>query len=140
MFVLNNKFGIGEEVYSITMSNIDYVCPCCNGSGKLNVVVGSYPKPGIEDSTMPIKCYFCDGVGLKQDASHRIWVVMGPCRVSSVKARFTEEGVADVRYTIYGQNGSNKRGEGRLFRTIEEAQMLCDDMNSEIFSKMTINN
>lgn len=138
MFVLNNKFEIGEEVYSVTMNDIQYKCPCCNGSGKLNVMLITN-APNIND-TVPTKCYYCNGVGSMRDNSKRIWVVMGPCRISSVKARFTDVGVVDVKYLIHGPNGSNRRGEGRIFRTKEEAQAFCDDLNSEIIAKIAINN
>ena len=127
MFVINNKFEIGEECFSVYRRPVDYKCPICDGEGR-------FMHNGYE-----IGCKKCNGTGMLHDARQ---FVMHVCkvRVKLIKATVFDE-VVTIKYKVdvvpwEGLNAANvhvhNRGEDSLFKTSEEAYKYCEDANTKV--------
>lgn len=113
---LNNKFEIGEVVYTISHNNMELKCNVCENGFIL------YKEKAY-------KCPECNG-NAKILSSHKIWeVVEEEVKIRRVKASIGN-GYINIKYALYSDNFRVKnRGECNLFKTKEEAQKECDRLN-----------
>lgn len=119
MHTINNKFEIGEECYSVYRKPVSYQCPICGGNGK-------FQYNGYE-----IQCKNCCGSGKLHSPKQ---FVMDVCKV---KVRRIIASIWNEQITItYKLNVDdcfikvNKRSEACVFKTKEEAEKYCVDVNT----------
>ena len=113
MIIINNKFDIGEEVFSIWSVPLKKKCDMCEGDGV------------IEYNGKSMRCPQCKGAKFLVNDKYKLWEVMPQkLKVYSIKAS-TNGTEVNIKYKASGWN----RGEMNLFKTLEEAQARCDELN-----------
>lgn len=116
MFVVENKFDIGEEVYLIEQIPFEYDCPVCKGEGKF-----------LHNNYL-IKCLKCFGSGQVLDNKIKVWVVMeGTHLIHGIKVRRINN-INKIKYKVSTFN----RSEDNIFKTFEEAEKRCFHLNKGI--------
>lgn len=121
MYTIDNKFEIGEECYSVYRKPVDYKCPVCEGNGK-------FLHNGYE-----VWCRNCNGTGKLHNSKQ---YVMATCkvRVKKIVVTMYNSNIA-IKYKVYNIDDPfinvNNRSETTLFKTIEEAEKYCVDVNTE---------
>ena len=123
MYTVNNKFEIGEECFTTVRKVVKCECPVCKGKGK-------FTYNGYE-----IKCKQCEGTG-KIDTHQTI---VAPCKVQvrRMKATIWKDVIA-IKYMVNliatckedALLNVRNRQENGLFKTFEEAEEYCADVNS----------
>lgn len=121
MFTVENKFEVGEECYTTYRKPVHYSCPICEGDG-------SFMHNGYE-----IRCKKCCGTGKLHDYNQ---YVMEVCKVRIKRIKVTRlEHVNSIKYMVVAlepMNANvNNRSESNLFKTKEEAEQYCVDVNTE---------
>lgn len=119
MHTINNKFEIGEECYSVYRKPTHYQCPICGGNGK-------FQYNGYE-----IWCKNCSGSGKLHNPKQS---VMDVCKVKvrRIIASIWNEQIT-IKYKLDVDNPSIKmssRSEANVFKTKEEAEKYCIDVNT----------
>lgn len=121
MIEVNNKFNIGEEVYSIRTEPIANTCDLCKGNGF------------IVYEEKELRCPQCKGTKVIINDKFKMWkVIPEKLKVSSMRVNINET-TCSIRYNLSGI----KRAEQNLFNTFEEAQKRCDELNF-VLSNSTI--
>lgn len=122
MYIVNNKFEIGEECYSVYRKPTHYKCPVCEGNGK-------FLHNGYE-----VWCRNCSGSGKLHNPKQ---YVMDICkvRVRRIIASIWNEHIATVKYKVDSVGDLfvkvNNRSETNLFKTEEEANAYCEAVNTK---------
>ena len=122
MYTVENKFEIGEECYSVYRKPTHYKCPICEGNGK-------FPYKGYE-----IWCKNCSGSGKLYNPKQS---VMAVCKVKvrrlivsiwqdQITIKYKVDGVDEFKLV-----NVRSRGENNLFKTKEEAEKYCVDVNTK---------
>ena len=122
MYTVENKFEIGEECYSVYRKPTHYKCPICEGNGK-------FPYKGYE-----IWCKNCSGSGKLHNPKQS---VMAVCKVkvrrlivsiwqNQISIKYKVDGVDEFKLV-----NVRNRGENNLFKTKEEAEKYCVDVNTK---------
>ena len=122
MYTVENKFEIGEECYSIYRKPTHYKCPICEGNGK-------FPYKGYE-----IWCKNCSGSGKLYNPKQS---VMAVCKVKvrrlivsiwkdQITIKYKVDGVDEFKLL-----NVRNRSENNLFKTEEEAEKYCVDVNTK---------
>ena len=122
MYTVENKFEIGEECYSVYRKPTHYKCPICEGNGK-------FPYKGYE-----IWCKNCSGSGKLHNPKQS---VMAVCKVKvrrlivsiwqdQITIKYKVDGVDEFKLL-----NVRNRGENNLFKTKEEAEKYCADVNTK---------
>ena len=122
MYSVENKFEIGEECYSVYRKPTHYKCPICEGNGK-------FPYKGYE-----IWCKNCNGSGKLHNPKQS---VMAVCKVKvrrlivsiwqdQITIKYKVDGVDEFKLV-----NVRNRGENNLFKTKEEAEKYCVDVNTK---------
>ena len=125
MYTVENKFEIGEECYSVYRKPTHYKCPICEGNGK-------FPYKGYE-----IWCKNCSGSGKLHNPKQS---VMAVCKVKvrrlivsiwqdQITIKYKVDGVDEFKLL-----NVRNRGENNLFKTKEEAEKYCVDVNTKEIS------
>ena len=99
MKTIDNKFEIGEECYTYARENVEVICPICKGTKK--ILYNGYEIP----------CKQCNCTGK---------IVTKQTVVEPHKVR-----VDSVGEYINVRN----RGESSLFKTLEECEQKCKEIN-----------
>lgn len=125
MYTIDNKFEIGEECYSVYRKPIHYNCPICEGNGK-------FLYNGYE-----VWCKNCKGSGKLHNPKQS---VMDVCKVKvrRIIASIWNEQIT-IKYKFDVDDHSikiNNRSEANLFKTREEAEKYCVDINTAQNNKM----
>lgn len=121
MYVIDNKFKIGEECYTVYKKPIDYECPICKGDGK-------FLYNGYETF-----CKNCNGTGKlhnnKQTVLETCKVKIRRLVVSIWNNKITYKYKIDCidNYSINVRN----RNEATLFKTLKEAEEYCKAVNTK---------
>lgn len=121
MYTIDNKFEIGEECYTYYRMPVHYECPFCKGNGKL-------PYNGYE-----IWCKQCDGSGKLHSSQQSVLAV---CKVrirrliasiwnDQTTIKYKVDCVDNITLSIRNRN------ETTLFKTIEEAEKYCVEVNTK---------
>ena len=122
MYTVENKFEIGEECYSVYRKPTHYKCPICEGNGK-------FPYKGYE-----IWCKNCSGSGKLHNPKQS---VMAVCKVKvrrlivsiwqdQITIKYKVDGVDEFKLV-----NVRNRSENNLFKTEEEAEKYCVDVNTK---------
>ena len=125
MYTVENKFEIGEECYSVYRKLTHYKCPICEGNGK-------FPYKGYE-----IWCKNCSGSGKLHNPKQSVMAVC-KVKVRRLIASIWQDQIS-IKYKIDGVDefklvNVRNRGENNLFKTKEEAEKYCVDVNTKEIS------
>lgn len=121
MYTIDNKFNIGEECYSVYRKPVQYKCPICEGNGK------------FQHNGYDVWCRNCNGTGKLHNSKQ---YVMATCkvRVRRIIASMFSDRVT-IKYKVDNIDDPfinvNNRSETNLFKTLEEAEKYCVDVNTE---------
>lgn len=121
MFTVENKFEVGEECYTVCRTTTKYKCPFCEGKGKK------------EYNGYVIGCSNCRGTGRLDNPKETVLVV---CKVEvrrliasiwkdQISIKYKVDCVDDILRNI------RNRSETSLFKTIEEAEKYCVEVNTK---------
>ena len=115
--VVNNKFNVGDEVYTIVQKNIEMECPLCHGNGNINY-------NGYE-----IRCPECKGEKIIK-TKYKVWEVLEDVLI--IKRIKMSIGCEDqsFKYQLNGSYHTNRKSEKHLFKTKEEAEKMCVEYNT----------
>ena len=121
MYTVNNKFEIGEECYSVHRTMTEHECPFCKGDGKI-ICNGYY-----------ISCGTCHGTGKIKNPKETVLAVV-KVRVRRLIVSIWKDQIT-VKYKVdciddICRNIRN-RSETSLFKTIEEAEQYCLEVNTK---------
>ena len=125
MYIIDNKFELGEECWTTYGEKITYQCPICNG--KTEIIYKGYRIP----------CPACDGKGFEESSKYAL--THCKVKIKRVIASIGENEV-DIRYNVdpIGKNQFNinikHRNESMLFKTEKEAIDYCIDVNRKDIS------
>ena len=122
MYSVENKFEIGEECYSVYRKPTHYKCPICEGNGK-------FPYKGYE-----IWCKNCSGSGKLHNPKQSVMAVC-KVKVRRLIASIWQDQIT-IKYKIDGVDefkllNVRNRSENNLFKTEEEAEKYCVDVNTK---------
>ena len=125
MYTVENKFEIGEEYYSVYRKPTHYKCPICEGNGK-------FPYKGYE-----IWCKNCSGSGKLHNPKQSVMAVC-KVKVRRLIASIWKDQIT-IKYKVDGVDefkllNVRNRGENNLFKTKEEAEKYCVDVNTKEIS------
>lgn len=120
MFTVDNKFEIGEEVYTTYRKPTHYKCPVCEGNGK-------FLHNGYE-----VWCRNCNGTGKLHNPKQYVLDVC-KVRIRRINASIWTDHIT-VKYKVdcidNVYKNVNNRSEAGLFKTREEAEKYCVDVNT----------
>lgn len=118
MVQVNNKFEIGEELWTGVRVPVKYECPVCKGKGK-------FMHNGYE-----VRCNHCSGSG-KIHESHQFLLEPVKVTVRRMIASIWNDQIT-VKYKVNCSTANvNNRSETALFRTLEECEQYCKDCNTK---------
>lgn len=122
MYTVENKFEIGEECYSVYRKPTHYKCPICEGNGK-------FPYKGYE-----IWCKNCSGSGKLHNPKQSVMAVC-KVKVRRLIASIWQDQIT-IKYKVDGVDefkllNVRNRSENNLFKTEEEAEKYCVDVNTK---------
>lgn len=118
MITVDNKFEIGEEVYTGVRVPVKYKCPICEGQGK-------FIHNGYE-----VKCSNCGGSG-KLHNSHQYLLEPVKVKIYRINASIWND-VVTVKYKVdCSEANVRNRSESALFRSLEEAEQYCKECNTK---------
>ena len=125
MYTVNNKFEIGEECYSIYRKPIHYKCPICEGKGQFKY------------NGYNIWCKNCNGSGKLHNSKQSVMAVC-KVKVRRLIASIWKDQIT-IKYKVDGIDefklvNVRNRGENNLFKTEEEAEKYCVDVNTKEIS------
>ena len=125
MYSVENKFEIGEECYSVYRKPIHYKCPICDGNGE-------FPYNGYK-----IWCKNCSGSGKLHNPKQSVMAVC-KVKVRRIIASIWQEQIS-IKYKVDGVDefklvNVRNRGENNLFKTEEEAEKYCVEVNTKEIS------
>lgn len=118
MFLVENKYDIGEKCYTIYRVPVKYKCSICEGEGKFN-------HNGYE-----VRCVKCNGTGKLHDA-HTTLLVPIEAQISSIKISINDSNIS-IRYKILSDVNIKNRLEEMLFKTFEQAENYYKDANTKM--------
>lgn len=122
MYIVNNKFEIGEECYSIYRKPIHYKCPICQGEGQFKY------------NGYNIWCKNCNGSGKLHNYKQSVMVVC-MVKIRRIIASIWQDQVT-IKYKVDGIDefkfiNVRNRSENNLFKTKEEAEKYCIEVNTK---------
>ena len=122
MYTVENKFEIGEECYSVYRKPTHYKCPICEGNGKLLY-------KGYE-----IWYKNCNGSG-KLHNPKQSGMAVCKVKVRRLIASIWQDQIS-IKYKVDGVDefklvNVKNRSENNLFKTEEEAEKYCVDVNTK---------
>lgn len=117
MKTIDIKFEIGEECYTYARENIEIICPVCKGTKR--IFYNNYEIP----------CKQCNALGKiigKQTvvAPHKV-------RIRRIVASIWND-VVTIKYKVDSVGeyiNIRNRGESSLFKTLEECEQKCKEIN-----------
>lgn len=118
---INNKFNIGDNVFSISRQMVSDVCPVCNGDK--NIIVKN------SRSETEMVCMNCHGRGFLGTGEKQYVVDSEKSNVSSFKVSVSTGKVA-IKYTLRKKEGNKiSRAESNIFKDLESAKIRCKELN-----------
>ena len=125
MYTVENKFEIGEECYSVYRKPTHYKCPICEGNGK-------FPYKGYG-----IWCKNCSGSGKLHNPKQSVMAVC-KVKVRRIIASIWQDQIS-IKYKVDGVDefkliNVRNRSENNLFKTEEEAEKYCVEVNTKEIS------
>lgn len=114
------KFNKDDVLYTTKQMKVEMTCHICEGKGK------------IKYNGKDMKCPECIGMGkFKSDKTINV-VCDDPFKISTTKISINSSGTIILKYKGYcGLYTTLNRAEDNLFKSKEEAQRRCDELNKE---------
>lgn len=126
MYTIDNKFEIGEECYTVCREKTTYKCPFCEGKGKK------------EYNGYEIICSNCNGSGKLNDPKVTVLVVC-KVKVRRMIASIWNDNT-NIKYKVDCVDNIfrsvRNREEASLFKTKEEAEKYCVEVNTKQLTPM----
>ena len=117
MRTIDNKFEIGEECYTYARENVEIICPVCKGTKK--ILYNGYEIP----------CKQCNTSG--KIVGKQTVVAPHKVRMRRIVASIWDNATT-IKYKVDSVDDYiNVRniGESSLFKTFEECEQKCKEMN-----------
>lgn len=117
MKTIDNKFEIGEDCYTYVRENMEIICPVCKGTKKIHY-------NGYE-----IPCKQCNTTG--KIVCKQTVVVPRKVKIRRIVASIWNDATT-IKYKIDAVDGYinvRNRGESSLFKTLEECEQKCKEIN-----------
>lgn len=117
MRTIDNKFEIGEECYTYARENLAIICPVCKGTKK--ILYNRYEIP----------CKQCNVSG--KIIGKQTVIVPHKVRIRRIVASIWND-VTTIKYKIDSVGeyiNVRNRGESSLFKTLEECEQKCKEIN-----------
>lgn len=114
---IDNKFEIGEECYTYVRENMEVVCPICKGIKK--ILFNGYEIP----------CKQCNTTG--KIVCKQTVVEPHKVRIRRIVASIWND-VTTIKYKVDSVGeyiNVRNRGESSLFKTLEECEQKCKEIN-----------
>ena len=120
MKTIDNKFEIGEECYTYVRENMELICPVCKGTKK--IIYNGYEIP----------CKQCNSTG--KIVTKQMVVTPHKVKIRRINASIWQD-VVTISYRVDPVEWENinirKRGEKTLFKTLEECEQMCKEINQD---------
>ena len=119
---INNKFEIGEECYTYVRENIEVVCPVCKGIKK--ILFNGYEIP----------CKQCNCTG--KIVCKQTVVTPHKVKIRRIVVSIWSD-VTTIKYKVDSVGeyvNVRNRGESSLFKTLEECEQKCKEINQGVSS------
>lgn len=118
---INNKYKIGDKVYSISKKAINESCDVCNGD-KVIIVKNSKIEKEME-------CAYCNGRGYVRAGREKYVVDSGVCTVTSFKVAVGQKDIS-IKYVLLREDGRKiNRSEFNVFENLDFAENRCEELN-----------
>ena len=114
MRTIDNKFEIGEECYTYVRENTKIQCPVCKGTKK--IIYNGYEIP----------CKQCDDFG--KISTKQTVVIPYKVKIRRIIASIWND-VTTIKYKVDPLGGVRNRNENTLFKTLEECEQECREIN-----------
>lgn len=117
MKTIDNKFEIGEECYTYARENIEIICPVCKGTKR--IFYNNYEIP----------CKQCNALG--KIIGKQMVVAPHKVRIRRIVASIWND-VVTIKYKVDSVGeyiNIRNRGESSLFKTLEECEQKCKEIN-----------
>ena len=117
MRTIDNKIEIGEECYTYARENLAIICPVCKGTKK--IFYNNYEIP----------CKQCDASG--KIVGKQTVVVPHKVRIRRIIASIWND-ITTIKYKVDSVGeyiNVRNRGESFLFKTLEECEQKCKEIN-----------
>ena len=114
MKTIDNKFEIGEECYTYARENVEVVCPVCQGTKK--ILYNGYEIP----------CKQCNMSG--KIVGKQTVVAPHKVRIKRIIASIWDD-VITIKYKVDSVYDYKNIGESSLFKTFEECEQKCKEIN-----------
>lgn len=114
---IDNKFEIDEECYTYARENMELVCPICKGTKK--ILYNNYEIP----------CKQCNCTG--KIVTKQTVVEPHKVRIRRIVASIWND-VTTIKYKVDSVGeyiNVRNRGESSLFKTLEECEQKCKEIN-----------
>lgn len=113
------KFQKGDTVYAVKQVKLETPCPICEGIGT------------IKYNEKDLRCPECMGRGKFNSNKSTHIVIDEPFIISTIKVSIHSNDAIFIKYKGSCGFTSLSRSEDSLFKTKEEAQIKCDELNRE---------
>ena len=114
MKTIDNKFEIGEECYTYARENVEIICPICKGTKK--ILYNGYEIP----------CKQCNMSG--KIVGKQTVVAPHKVRIKRIIASIWDD-VITIKYKVDSVYDYKNIGESSLFKTFEECEQKCKEIN-----------
>ena len=114
MKTIDNKFEIGEECYTYARENVEIICPICKGTKK--ILYNGYEIP----------CKQCNMSG--KIVGKQTVVAPHKVRIKRIIASIWDD-VITIKYKVDSVQDYKNIGESSLFKTLEECEQKCKEIN-----------
>ncbi len=117
MKTIDNKFEIGEECYTYARENVEVICPICKGTKK--ILYSGYGIP----------CKQCNTTG--KIVCKQTVVTPHKVKIRRIVASIWDD-VTTIKYkvdSIGEYTNIRNRVESSLFKTLEECEQKCKEIN-----------
>lgn len=117
MFLVENKYEIGEECYATYRKAVHHTCPVCDGQGS------------FQHNEFYVKCSNCNGTGKIHRNKEFVTDI---CKVKIKLIRVSRQGEQNwITYKLKMldscSNNVNSRREENLFKTYEDAMKYIEE-------------
>lgn len=118
---LNNKYEIGDKVYSYSKKHLQETCKLCNGDTVITVKTSKGEKT--------LDCVECHGFGYKTSHFQKYTVDEGIYTVKAIKANIDKNKI-NIKYSLVDDNGRKiNRAEPSIFKDKNIVESKCKEMN-----------
>ena len=122
MITVENRFNVGDEVYTIIRVPLEYDCVACTGTG------------AFSHNEQNVLCPKCKGSGKISDESKSINEATDALKITSFRAGFNGH-AQSINYRLFGcykDKWIKQRHEDNLYKTKSEAEAKALELNKPV--------